>query len=319
MSPHSNNARRIRLSRIIITGGTGFIGRPLSQRLVDRGNEVICLTRNASAANEKWGNRIKFVDWNGRNALGWGGYAEGASAILNLAGESIATGRWNTQKKQRILQSRVSAGEAVVRAVQSAKREPEVIIQASAIGFYGNRGDKVLDETSPPGKGFLAEVTKKWEASTEAVETRTRRLIIRTGMVLGPNGGALVRLVQPFRFFLGGHAGTGEHWNSWIHIEDVIQSILFLMERKDLSGVFNLIAPCPLKNKDFCQTIGKVLGRPSWLPVPGFFLKLIFGELAKEVLLSGQRVYPKRLEDSGYKFIFPKPKKALADVLGRAS
>jgi len=307
------------LPRIIITGGTGFIGRPLSQRIVERGYEVVCLTRNAPTAKEKWGNRIKFVDWNGRNAVGWGGYAEGALAIINLAGESIASGRWNAEKKQRILLSRMNAGEAVVKAVQSAKKKPEVIIQASAIGFYGDRGDKVLDETSPPGKGFLAEVTKKWEASTAAVETCTRRLIIRTGMVLGPNGGALVRLVQPFRFFLGGHSGTGEQWNSWIHIEDVIQSILFLMENKDLRGVFNLTAPCPLRNKDFCQAVGNVLGRPSWLPVPVFFLKLIFGELAKEVLVSGQRIYPKRLEESGYQFIFPEAEKALSDILGKTS
>jgi uncharacterized protein (TIGR01777 family) len=307
------------LARVVITGGTGFIGRPLSQRLVERGYEVICLTRNASAANEKWGNRIKFVDWNGRNAVGWGGYADGASAIINLAGESIASGRWNRKKKQRIIQSRVNAGEAVVKAVQSVKKKPEVFIQASAIGFYGDKGDKLLDETSPPGKGFLSGVTKKWETSTEALEKCTRRIIIRTGMVLGPNGGALVRLVQPFRCFVGGHIGTGEQWNSWIHIEDVIQSILFLMESKDLRGVFNLTAPCPLKNKDFCQAIGEVLRRPSWLPVPGFFLKLLFGELAKEVLLSGQRVYPKCLEKSGYKFNFPEAKQALVDILGKMS
>jgi uncharacterized protein (TIGR01777 family) len=286
---------------------------------VGRGYEVVCLTRNASAANERWGNRVKFVDWNGRNAVGWGGYADGALAIINLAGESIASGRWTARKKQRILQSRIKAGEAVVKAVQSGKKGPEVIIQASAIGFYGDRGDRVLDEASPPGKGFLAEVTKKWEASTAEAETCDRRLIIRTGMVLGPNGGALDRLVQPFRFFLGGHTGTGKQWNSWIHIEDVIQSILFLMESKDLRGIFNLTAPSPLKNKDFCQAIGTVLGRPSWLPIPGFFLKLIFGELAKEALLSSQRVYPKRLKGAGYKFIFPDAKKALADILGKTS
>jgi hypothetical protein len=307
------------LSRIIITGGTGFIGRPLSQRLAERGYEVISLTRNASVAKEKWGNRIKFVDWNGRNAVGWGGYAEGTSAIINLAGESIASGRWNRKKKQRILQSRMNAGEAVVEAVQSVKKKPEVLIQASAIGFYGDKGDELLDETSPPGKGFLSEVTKKWEASTAAIETSTRRIIIRIGVVLGPNGGALGRLIQPFRYFLGGPTGTGEQWNSWIHIEDVIQSILFLLESKDLRGVFNLTAPYPLKNKDFCQAIGTVLGRPSWLPVPGFFLKLLFGELAKEALLSGQRVYPQHLEESGYRFNFPDAEKALADILGRTS
>jgi len=301
---------------VIITGGTGFIGRPLSQRFNNKGYEVICLTRNASVAKEKWGNRVKFVDWNGRNAVGWGGYAEGASAIINLAGDNIAAGRWNEKKKQRIIQSRLHAGEAVVKAVKSVKKKPGVVIQASAIGFYGNRGDELLDETSSSGEGFLAEVTRKWEASTQEVETEgVRRVVIRTGMVLGKDGGALVRLVQPFRFFLGGHVGTGEQWNSWIHLEDVTQSILFLMERSNLSGTFNLTAPRSLKNKDFSYTIGEVLGRPSWLPVPGFLLKILFGELADEMLLSGQRVCPKRLEDSGYGFIFPEAKKALVDVL----
>jgi len=213
----------------------------------------------------------------------------------------------------------MSAGDAVVKAVQSVKKKPEVFIQASAIGYYGDKGDKLLDETSPPGKGFLSEVTKKWEASTAALETCTRRIVIRTGMVLGANGGALVRLVQPFRYFLGGHTGTGEQWNSWIHIEDVIQSILFLMESKDLKGVFNLTAPYSLKNKDFCQSVGTVLRRPSWLPVPGFILRLLFGELAKEALLSGQRVYPKRLEKSGYKFNFPEARQALVDILAKIS
>ncbi len=301
---------------MIITGGTGFIGRPLSQRFNNKDYEVICLTRNASLAKEKWGNRVKFVDWNGRNAVGWGGYAEGASAIINLAGDNIAAGRWNEKKKQRIIQSRLHAGEAVVKAVKSVKKKPSVVIQASAIGFYGNRGDELLDEASSSGEGFLGEVTRKWEASTQEVETEgVRRVVIRTGMVLGKDGGALVRLVQPFRFFLGGHVGNGEQWNSWIHLEDVIQSILFLMERNDLSGPFNLTAPRALKNKDFCREIGEVLGRPSWFPAPGFLLKLLFGELAKETLLSGQRVLPKRLEDSGYDFIFPETKKALADIL----
>ncbi len=305
-----------RLSRVIITGGTGFIGRPLSQRLVDKGYEVICLTRNASLAKEKWGNRVKFVDWNGRNAVGWGGYAEGASAIINLAGDNIAAGRWNERKKQRIIQSRLHAGEAVVKAVKSVKNKPGVVIQASAIGYYGNRGDELLDESSSTGEGFLAEVTRKWEASTQEVETEgVRHVVIRTGMVLGKDGGALVRFVQPFRFFLGGHVGAGEQWNSWIHIEDVVQSILFLMEKYDSCGIFNLTAPRPLKNKDFSSAIGEVLGRPSWLPIPGFLLKILFGELAEEMLLSGQRVCPKRLEDSGYGFIFPEAKKALEDVL----
>ncbi len=162
-------------------------------------------------------------------------------------------------------------------------------------------------------------MAEKWEASTSAIEARTRRVVIRTAMILGPDGGALVRLVRPFRFFVGGHVGTGEQWTSWIHIEDVIQGILFFIENKDQWGVFNLTAPCPLKNKDFSRAIGDVIGRPSWLPVPGFFLKVLFGQMAEEALLSSQRVFPMRLERSGYKFIFPEVKSALADIFGTTS
>jgi uncharacterized protein (TIGR01777 family) len=307
------------MSRVIVTGGTGFIGRPLSLRLIEDGYDVVCLTRNALGAKERWGNRIKFVDWDGKSAAGWSKYAEGAAAIVNLAGESIGSGRWTDERRQRILQSRMNAGEAVTEAVKSVKRKPEFVIQASAIGIYGNRGKETLDEYSGLGEGFLAEVAKDWEESTGKIEDLgVRRVIIRTGMVLGSTGGALARLLLPYRFFVGGPMGSGKQWMSWIHIEDEIGSILFLMGHKDLNGVFNLTAPRPLQNRLFNRELGKLLKSPSWLPVPGFLLKLFLGKMAEETILSSQRVLPARLEEAGFKFVYPDLPGALTDLLSNS-
>jgi uncharacterized protein (TIGR01777 family) len=307
-----------RMSRVIITGGTGFIGRPLSLRLVQEGFDVVCLTRNASDAKKRGGNGIKFVEWDGKSAAGWFEYAEGASTIVNLAGESIGSGRWSDAKKRRILQSRMNAGKAVKEAVKVVKKKPEVVIQASAIGIYGNRGQDILDESSGLGEGFLAEVAKDWEESTREIEAwGIRRVIIRTGMVLGATGGALARMLLPFRFFAGGPMGCGKQWMSWIHIADEIEGILFLMERKDLYGAFNLTAPQPLQNKRFSRELGKLLKRPAWFPVPALFLKLFLGKMAEETILTSQRVLPVRLEKAGFKFAFPILTEALAHLLGK--
>lgn len=306
--------------RVIVTGGTGFIGRPLSLRLIREGFEVVCLTRNASAAKNRGGNGVKFVEWDGKSAAGWSEYAEGAAAIVNLAGESIGSGRWSDAKRQGIRQSRMDAGKAVVDAVKSVKQKPEVVIQASAIGIYGNRGNEILDESSGMGDGFLAEVARDWEESTAEIEASgVRRVIIRTGMVLGFTGGALVRLLLPYRFFIGGPMGNGKQWLSWIHIADEIGVILFLMGRKDLSGAFNLTSPQPLQNRLFSREIGKILKRPSWLAVPGLLLKLFLGKMAEETILTSQRVLPVRLEEAGFKFAFPELTGALTDILGKKS
>jgi uncharacterized protein (TIGR01777 family) len=270
-----------------------------------------------SAAKNRGANAIKFVEWDGKSAGGWSEYAEGAAAIINLAGESIGSGRWNEKKRQRILQSRMNAGEAVTEAVKSVKRKPEVVIQASAIGIYGNRGKETLDESSGLGEGFLAEIAQDWEDSTREIETfGVRRVIIRTGMVLGSTGGALARLLLPYRFFLGGPMGNGKQWMSWIHIEDEIRSIQFLMGHKDLSEIFNLTAPHPLQNKAFSRELGKRLKSPSWLSVPSFLLKLFLGKMAEETILSSQRVMPVRLEKAGYKFVYPDLTGAVTDILG---
>ncbi len=308
------------MPRVIATGATGFIGKALCRRLAERGYEIIALSRNLEKGKSILGKNVRVVEWNGKNSQGWLDYVEGAEAVLNLAGESLASGRWTEEKKQSILQSRLDAGRAVVEAARLAKKKPNVVIQASAVGYYGHRRDEVCDESSSNGEGFLSEVTQKWELSTQEVEAqRIRRVIIRTGMVLGREGGAFIRLEKPFRFFAGGPLGSGRQWFSWIHLDDEVNAIIFLMERDDLSGVFNLTAPQPVRQKDFSRTLGKVMKRPSWLPVPGFLLRLLFGAMAQEALLSGQRVVPSRLLDSNFRFLYPELEPAFKEILGTNS
>jgi uncharacterized protein (TIGR01777 family) len=301
--------------RVIILGATGFIGRALCKFLMEVGYEVVALTRNKNRGREILGKGIEVVEWDSKSEVGWESHANGAYAIVNLIGENLASGRWTQEKKKSILESRLNAGKAVSIAIQRVQIKPKVVIQASAVGYYGSRSDEILDESSEPGEGFLSEVAVKWEDSTKEVEPQVRRIIIRTSPVLGRSGGVLTRLIRPFRFFLGGPVGSGKQWFSWIHLDDEVGAIRFLMEREDLQGAFNLTAPEQLMIKDFYHTIGKAMRRPSWLPIPGFVLRLLFGEMAQETILSGQRVVPKRLTEAGYKFIYPKAEKALKEIL----
>jgi uncharacterized protein (TIGR01777 family) len=302
--------------RIIITGATGFIGRALCKHLVEKGYEVVALSRNPEKGGESLTDQVRLAKWDGKTAEGWAGFADGAYAIINLAGESIASGRWTQEKKSRILQSRLNAGEAILQAVERAENKPKVVIQASGIGIYGDRNDEILDESSRPGSGFLVEVAKPWEDSTKRVESvGVRHVIIRTGVVLGVDGGFLSRVLLPFRLFVGGRLGSGHQWIPWIHIEDEVAAIVFLMEEKKLQGVFNLTAPNPLTSKEFFNLLGKAMRRPSWLPIPGFALRLFLGEMAKELILSGQRAMPKRLLESGYEFAYPEAELALRGIL----
>lgn len=306
------------MARIIVTGATGFIGKALCFRLHKEGYEVIALSRSKEKGKKIFGSEVTVVEWDAKSSEGWLEYANGAYAVVNLAGENIGSGRWTAKKKQAILQSRLDAGRAVVEAAKSVGKKPGIIIQASAIGYYGPRGDEIIDESSSPGEGFLAEVVKKWELSTQEVESQNiRRVIIRSGVVLGKEGGAFFRLVKPFRLFVGGHLGSGKQWFSWIHLEDEVNAILFLIQRVDLKGIFNLTAPYQLIQKDFARLTGKIMKRPSLLPVPGFVLRLFFGEMAKEMLLSGQRVSPRRLLEGSYRFLYPQTELAIKEILGK--
>ena len=299
--------------RVIITGGTGLIGRALTHSLINDGHEVIVLTRSPEKANVPAGAIAE--RWDGRSVEGWGHWVDGADAIVNLAGAGLAASRWSTARKTLIRDSRLDAGRAVVQAVKRAEQKPEVVIQSSAVGYYGPRDDNVITEDALPGIDFLAKVCVDWEASTASVEELgVRRAILRTGVVLSANGGALPKMALPFKFFVGGPIGSGKQWLSWIHMADEVAAIRFLIENKAATGRFNLAAPNPLTNADFSRAIGKAMGRPAVMPVPAFALKLVFGELST-TLLTGQRVVPQRLQELGFTFQFSEAEEALRDLL----
>ena len=309
----------MKFMRTIITGGTGLIGRELTQLLTEAGHEVIILSRDP--VRHRLPEGVQGVAWDGRTPTNWQHLADGAHAIVNLTGEPIAGSgfpppRWTEARKQRILQSRLDAGQAVVEAITAVSRKPTVLIQASGIDTYGNvPGDAEVTEDWPKGAGFLADVTEQWEASTAVVEEMgVRRAVIRTGIVLSMAGGALPQTVRPFRFFLGGPLGNGRQYWPWIHLRDEARAIQFLIENEAASGVFNLCAPHPVTNKEFAREIGRVLGRPSALPAPAFALKLALGEMAA-LLLDGRRAIPRRLTELGFTFQFPCLHDALIDVL----
>ncbi len=300
--------------RAIITGGSGLIGRALCQELIDHGHEVAVLSRNTSKP-EGLPSEVQVVEWDAATAKGWGELVNETDAVINLAGESLADGRWTDARKRRIMQSRVNAGQAVLEAISAASTRPKVLVQSSAVGYYGPRTDEVLDEDAGPGSDYLARVCFDWEASTAPVERMgVRRAVIRTGIVLSAEGGALPKILLPFRLFAGGPMGNGRQYWPWIHIRDEVRAIRFLMENENASGPFNLTAPHPLTNKEFASAVGQVMGRPSWLPAPAFALKLALGEMST-VLLDGQRAMPQRLQELGFAFDFTTLDAALKDLL----
>jgi len=306
--------------KVIITGGSGFIGQALCAELNAFGYDVTVLSRRPEQLKINENSRIRMVYWDPKNPATWLSHASGACAIVNLAGENIASSlRWTTAKKDRLLQSRLTAGKAVSEAVMRLDHKPGVLIQASAIGYYGNRQKEELTEESSPGQGFLADLAKQWETSIDPVcRQGVRCATIRTGIVLGKGGGFLERVVLPFKLGLGRHLGNGQQWLSWIHLADEVSAIRFLIENKTLEGAFNLTAPNPLISRDFFKTLGRVLGRPSWLHAPAFMLRLMLGEMAKELLLSGQRVLPDRLTRSGYAFKYPDAYSALQSIMEKS-
>ena len=300
--------------RVLIPGGSGMLGRRLAANLTADGYEVILLSR----APKRVGalpNGARVERWDGGTATGWSHLADGAAAIINLAGENIAGGRWTEERRSKIVQSRTRAGTAVVEAVKAATVKPNLVIQASGVGYYGPHGDEAVTERDGSGDDFGAQVCVQWEAATAPAEALgVRRVVIRTGVVLSPEALALRRLMLPYRFFVGGRLGSGRQWFSWIHIADYVAGVRFLMDRPDASGVFNLSAPGPLPNSDFGQALGQAMGRPSWIPMPAAAMRLLFGEMSS-VLLDGQRVVPRRLLDLGFQFRFPTAGLALRDIM----
>jgi uncharacterized protein len=301
--------------RVIISGGAGLIGSALATSLLADGFEVILLSRRPAAARHApQGARVE--QWDGHSAAGWGQLANGAYAIINLAGENLSAGRWTAKRKQRIMQSRVDAGQAVLAAIAAATNKPDILVQASGIGHYGmHADDSFVTEANGAGDDFGARVTVAWEHATAAAETMgVRRVIVRMAPVLSTSGGALPQMMLPFRFFVGGRIGSGRQWFSWLHMADCVGAIRFLMANRAAQGAYNLCAPNPVSNATFSKALGRAMHRPSLIPVPALALRLLFGEMST-ILLDGQRGAPERLRALGYTFRFNDIEAALRDVL----
>ncbi len=301
--------------RVIISGAAGFIGQALCREL--HGDyEIIALSRDTVRAGGVIGAYAKAVEWDARTAGVWARQVEGAHAVINLAGENLAVGRWTQPKRDSIMQSRTFSASAIVDAVSGAKTKPAAVIQASAVGYYGSRGDELLDENSEVGGGFLADVCRRTESMAARVKRAgVRYVALRSGVVLGQEGGALPRFMAPYRFYLGGTLGNGRQWFSWISLEDEIRAIRFLMESPDLKGAFNLTSLNPVTLGQFSRTLGQVLRKPAWTTVPAFVLRLVFGPMANEVLLASQKAIPKRLLEAGFTFKYPELRAALEAII----
>ncbi len=296
--------------RVLISGSSGLIGSALVVSLKGTGARISRLVRTSSARSTSDEERIA---WDPLRPISPESVS-GFDAVIHLAGESIV-GRWTAGKKLRIRESRIPATASLARALAQAKDKPHIFLSASAIGYYGNRGDEVLTEESSPGTGFAADLAREWEqASLPALQAGIRTLRLRIGVVLAKNGGALPKMLPAFKLGLGGKLGDGNQWMSWIDLQDVIGAIQHILRSDLMEGPVNLVAPRPVTNDEFSQALGSVLSRPAIFPVPAFAARLAFGEMADELLLSGQRVEPTRLISSGYPFRFPTLKQSLKSL-----
>lgn len=302
--------------RVLISGGTGFIGRSLVRSLAADGHGVEVLTRRPEGRHRP-AEGVHLVGWDGRSIGDWIGALERCDAVVHLAGENIGAGRWTRRRKRRIRQSRVETGELFVNAFRRVERRPGVFLQGSAIGYYGDRGEEEVREEEGPGEVFLAAVSRDWEASSRSLEALgIRRPIARSAVVLAPEDGALAKMLLPFRLGLGGPLGDGRQWFPWIHLEDEVRALRFLLEHDEARGPFNLVAPEAVTNAEFVRTLARTLRRPAFLRVPAFALRLALGELADE-LLGGVRAVPARLTELGFTFEHPELGPALVDLLAR--
>ena len=301
--------------RIVINGATGFIGKALC-RALHKDYELIALSRNPDKAAKSIPGLAKIVQWDAKSPESFQQALDGALAVINLAGENIGSGLWTKSKKAAILQSRLKAADAIVKAVEHSQKKPALVVHASAVGFYGNNDNRILTEDMSPGPGFLAEVCQKTERTIQQDENLGVRLaILRLGVVLGPNGGLISRLLPPFRLYLGCRIATPKQWLSWIHVDDVAAAIRFIIERSDLKGIFNLTSPNPVPAKDFYTSLGKATHRPVLFSVPTFALKLLLRDMAGELFLASQRAIPQNLLHAGYEFKYPDVESALQDII----
>ncbi|MGK7891754.1 MAG: TIGR01777 family oxidoreductase [Leptolyngbyaceae cyanobacterium] len=304
--------------KVAVAGATGFVGSRLVEVLQEKQHDILVLTRQADKARGQFPKstfpKVEIVEYTPARTGPWQAAIAGCDGVVNLAGESIADGRWTPDRKQAIMDSRQLGTAKIVEAITQVNPKPAVLINSSAIGYYGTSETATFDEASTPGDDFLAEVCKKWEAEAQKVtETGTRLVIIRTGIVLGM-GGAIAKMYKPFQLFAGGPIGTGRQWFSWIHREDLVGIIVNALTDTTMSGIFNGTAPNPVRMSEFCQAFGATINRPSWLPVPSFALEALLGDAA-QVVLQGQQVLPQQTLASGFTYQYPTLAPALKDIL----
>jgi uncharacterized protein (TIGR01777 family) len=297
--------------KILVSGSTGLVGSALVPFLRSNGAEVRRLVRARPRRDDE-------IGWDAESGLLDPAKLQGFDAVVHLAGESIAGGRWSEAKKERIRKSRVLGTRRLSEAIASVERKPRVLVCASAVGFYGDAGERILDEASPPGEGFLPEVCRAWEAAADPARAAKIRVVhLRFGMILSGAGGALRTMLLPFELGLGGRVGSGAQWMPWVALDDAIESVRFAIAMEALAGAANVVAPEPATNARFTKTLGRVLGRPTILPLPAFAVRILFGEMGEALLLASTRAVPEVLPARGFRFQHPEIEGALRHVLGR--
>jgi len=302
----------------MVTGATGFVGKEIIKRLDEKGHEIVVLTRNAESARFHIPVHCDIQTWNPEQTALLPSALKGVDAVINLAGEGIADSFWTNTRKQQLMNSRVMSVRRIVQAMEAMNDRPKVFVSASAIGFYGDRSEDYLNETTPKGKGFLSEVCQSWENEiSKANDLGVRTVACRIGMVLGHDGGALNKMLPPFKLGVGGKLGSGSQWMSWIHIDDLVNMMIHSIENPTLSGVYNAVSPNAVRNKEFTTILGAVLKRPTIFPVPGFFLKIVLGGLS-ELLLGSKRVMAEKIRATGFEFKYPQLEAALKEVCGHS-
>ncbi|MGB3404636.1 MAG: TIGR01777 family oxidoreductase [Microcoleaceae cyanobacterium] len=304
--------------KVAITGATGFVGSRLVERLSEMGHSILVFSRNRDKAQRIFPSsaypQLEIVSYTPTQPGAWQEAIAGCEGVVNLAGAALADERWTSERKREIIDSRVKLTENLVSAIAKSDPKPTVLVNASAIGYYGTNETATYDETSPSGDDFLAEVCQKWETAANKVkDSGTRLVIIRVGLVMGM-GGALGKMLTPFKLFAGGPLGDGNQWFSWVHRDDLVNLIIHSLTHPEIEGVLNGTAPNPVKMNEFCQTLGKVLDRPSWLPVPAFALEALLGDAAK-LVLEGQQVLPKQTQQTGFQYQYPQLEPALREIL----
>ncbi len=303
--------------KVVLAGGTGFIGSALIDALLKRGDKVVLLTRDPAAALHRWDAKVDARLWNGRDPGPWVMTLDGADAVINLAGESVAGGRWTPERKLALIRSRVDSTRDLIAGIKTAQERPLVLVNASAVGYYGTDPLGECAEDAPRGSDFLAALCGQWERDArDAEKLEVRVVMTRFGVVLGKDGGALAKMLPPFKLGLGGPLGSGRQPFPWVHIDDVVGAILFAVDDARLAGPVNVVAPDAKTNAEFTKALGRALHRPAFLPAPGFALRLALGEMAS-MLLGGQRAVPKKLLERGYKFRHPSLDEALAALFER--